>query len=188
MAHDQHKMFIINQTSREDIADVANSMLSFLEHKHPSGNTYVSCDDSLLTDEICQKFATRLGEIDIANDSPEFIARQQDEAARALLSDIGFVDPADINNSERPANKILSEIVQLRKELDEKQDLYERLVSEEENQRNNSDVGNNNDVANNDDMLNHQKKLIEFYRDELEKASRKIDKLENKRLSNTDHS
>jgi hypothetical protein len=141
----------------------------------------------LLTDEICQKFATRLGEIDYVNDSPEFIARQQDEAARALLSDIGFVDSTGVDNSERPANKILSEIVQLRKELDEKQDLYERLVSEEENQMDNND-GGNNDVANNDDMLNHQKKLIEFYRDELEKASRKIDKLENKRLSNTDHS
>lgn len=116
MSRDPNQLFVINAISRNGIAEELSSIISMMQMTHHAGKIELLPDDDDLTDEICQAYASAIGNID-PSDSEEFVSDQEHKAMLEALESMGWVElpKEDDDVAERLA--LLAEIADFERQL-----------------------------------------------------------------------
>lgn len=131
MAFNPQQLFIIQSVRRQDITSIVRDSLDWIRYKHPSGDQTIAIGDSRLTDEVCQKYADMIGEIDYVSDSCEFRSDQENQALRYVLEQLGFVE-CEENLDYEPGSFIetqLETIEWYKKELEKANNMIAKLTT-----------------------------------------------------------
>lgn len=128
----QEQLFTITAISRGSIANTVSDSLDWIGYVHKDGDLTFLDICERLTDEICQKYADMLSEIDYIDDSEEYTSNQEQDAIRYVLEQLGYVE-----EETEPVDKIellCNEILSIELILNEKRTSLEQLKSEQQNE------------------------------------------------------
>lgn len=87
---DPKKLFVVSAVSREGIAEALNE---YLDDNEALTDDRLQFDDDRLTDEICEAYATGLGEIDLQDSTEAMVEEAECDLFDRVLRMVG-IDPS----------------------------------------------------------------------------------------------
>lgn len=127
MSLNPQQLFIIQSISRQDIAETLSDSLDWIGYVHKDGDLTFLDICERLTDEICQKYADMLSEIDYIGDSVEYTSDQEHDAIRYVLEQLGYVEKETEQVDE--IELLYHDILATERVLNEKRNRLELLKS-----------------------------------------------------------